>query len=252
MLLLPVLVELLEKVLVLVLGGGGVRLILHLEHDGHNLRSGIILVAEDEVALAARPGIVVLLEVGIGKSRGSQLVELDLAMLLKRLPHHLGGQLRLQITQPLNLIVTILDLDLITLLERLGLDLALQLRLVQAALQFRYLGILVRDDRLQLRLQLLLGELLLRLLLKLQPLKPALEIIPLLLHRAQSLGKLLLLLQPKGIQLTLQFDDLGLFIGLPSGRVCCLYYIANTYKSLLQNRLIDECFKPRKLNKGIC
>lgn len=49
-------------------------------------------------------------------------------MLLKRLPHHLGGQLRLQITQPLNLIVTVLDLDLITLLEGLGLDLALQLR----------------------------------------------------------------------------------------------------------------------------
>ena len=110
----PVLVELLEKVLVLVLGGGGVRLILHLEHDGHDLRAGIILVTEDEVALAARPGIVVLLEVGIGEGRGPQLVELDLTMLLKRLPHHLGGQLRLQVTQPLNLLVTILDLDLVT------------------------------------------------------------------------------------------------------------------------------------------
>ena len=110
----PVLVELLEKVLVLVLGGGGVRLILHLEHDGHDLRAGIILVAEDEVALAARPRIVVLLEVGIGEGRGPQFIEFDLAMLLKRLPHHLGGQLRLQITQPLNLLVTILNLDLIT------------------------------------------------------------------------------------------------------------------------------------------
>ena len=49
-------------------------------------------------------------------------------MLLKRLPHHLGGQLRLQITQPFNLIVTVLDLDLVTLFKGLGLDLALQLR----------------------------------------------------------------------------------------------------------------------------
>ena len=55
-------VELLEEVLVAVFGGCLVHLVLHFKHDGHVLHV-IFVVAEDEVALAAAGGVIILLEV---------------------------------------------------------------------------------------------------------------------------------------------------------------------------------------------
>ncbi len=108
-LLLAVRIELLEEVLVLVLGGRGVVLILHLEHDRDDLVTGLIALAEDEVALGAVGGVVVLLEVGMRERRGTQLIELSLAVLLEGLAHHLGGKAHLHIAQALDFLVLIAD-----------------------------------------------------------------------------------------------------------------------------------------------
>ena len=96
-LLLAVRIELLEEVLVLVLGSRGVVLVLHLEHDRDDLVPGLIALAEDEVALGAVGSVVVLLEVGMRERRSAQLIELSLAVLLEGLAHHLGGEARLHI-----------------------------------------------------------------------------------------------------------------------------------------------------------
>ncbi|MPN14540.1 hypothetical protein SDC9_161867 [bioreactor metagenome] len=85
-----ILVELLEEIFIFLLGRRFVALILHLEHDRDNLRARFIQVAEDVVAFAARPSVVVLLEIGFRKRCSPEAVELDLAMLLKGLANHLG------------------------------------------------------------------------------------------------------------------------------------------------------------------
>ena len=108
-LLLAVRIELLEEVLVLVLGGRGVVLVLHLEHDRDDLVTGVIALAEDEVALGTVGGVVVLLKVGMRERRGTQLIELGLAVLLEGLAHHLGGEARLHIAQALDLLVLVAD-----------------------------------------------------------------------------------------------------------------------------------------------
>ena len=103
-----VVVELLEEVLVLVLGRRGVVLVLHLEHDGDDL-GAVALLAEDEVALAALARVVVLLKVRIGERRHTQAVELRLAVLLERLAHHLGGKANLHVAQAFDLLVLVAD-----------------------------------------------------------------------------------------------------------------------------------------------
>jgi|SRR5690606_37987663 len=52
--------ELLQEILVLFLGGRSIILVLHLEHDGDDLGSCLVHLAEDVIALAAGPRGVVL------------------------------------------------------------------------------------------------------------------------------------------------------------------------------------------------
>ena len=87
------------------LGGRGVVLVFHLEHDRDDLVAVLVALAEDEVALGALGRVVVLLKVRIGKRRHAQAVELGLAMLLQGLAHHLGREARLHIAQALDLLV---------------------------------------------------------------------------------------------------------------------------------------------------
>ena len=76
-------VQLLAKVFVLVLGGGGVHLVFHLEHYGNELYSVVGGFAVYEVAFAAGPGVVVLFKISVLKSGGPQFVEFGLTVLLK-------------------------------------------------------------------------------------------------------------------------------------------------------------------------
>ena len=69
-----------------------VALVFHLEHDGDDLVALVIGLPEHEVALRAVDHVVVLLEVCLREGSGAHLVELDLAVLLERLAHHLGGK----------------------------------------------------------------------------------------------------------------------------------------------------------------
>ncbi len=107
------------------LGDRGVVLVLHLEHDGDDLVTGLVALAEDEVAIGAVGSVVVLLEVGMRERRGAQLIELSLAVLLEGLAHHLGGQAGLHVAQTLDLLVLVADEVLSALtglldLERMG------------------------------------------------------------------------------------------------------------------------------------
>ena len=65
-------VELLEKVLVLVLRGGRVRFVLHLEHDGDVFRAVLRKVAEYEITLRAFHDLVVFLERCLRQGEGSR------------------------------------------------------------------------------------------------------------------------------------------------------------------------------------
>ena len=164
-----VVIELLEEVLVLVLGGRVVVLVFHLEHDGDDLVAVLIALAEDEVALGAAARIVVLLKVCVGEGRHAQAVELGLAVLFERLAHHLGGKARLHVAQTLDLLVLIaqdglvarahlLDLELVRGDERLLF--ALVHRLLLRELEARLVA-LVLHARERLRLGKLRGALLL-------------------------------------------------------------------------------------------
>ena len=140
-----------------------VGLVLHLEHDGHDLVALLVAFAEDEVALRALGRVVVLLEVRARKRGGADLVELGLAVLLQRLAHHLGGQARLHVLVALDLAVLVGD-DVV-----LGFELDGQL-LFEGALASALLGVLERHLRgqrvalaLQRRTRLLHRQLLLRL-----------------------------------------------------------------------------------------
>ena len=95
-------IELIEEVLVLVLGGRLVLLVLHLEHD-RDILDAIFIVAEDEIALAAFGGIVVLFEVGVGEHRTHLAVEYGAAVGLQALADHLGRQARLEVLEAFHL-----------------------------------------------------------------------------------------------------------------------------------------------------
>ena len=69
-----------------------VALVFHLEHDGDDLVTLVVGLSKHEVALRAVHHVVVLLEVCLREGGGAHLVELDLAVLLERLAHHLGGK----------------------------------------------------------------------------------------------------------------------------------------------------------------
>ena len=85
-------VELFQEVLVFVLVRAVVALVFHLEHDGDDLVALVVRLPEHKVALRAVDHVVVLLEVRLREGGGAHLVELDLAVLLERLAHHLGGK----------------------------------------------------------------------------------------------------------------------------------------------------------------
>ena len=69
-----------------------VALVFHLEHDGDDLVALVVGLSEHEVTLRSVDHVVVLLEVCLREGGGAHLVELDLAVLLERLAHHLGGK----------------------------------------------------------------------------------------------------------------------------------------------------------------
>ena len=52
-------------------------------------------------------------------------------MLLKRFPHHLGGESRFHVAKAFNRLVTVLNLDFVAILHRLGCQLVFQLGLAQ-------------------------------------------------------------------------------------------------------------------------
>ena len=117
------------------LGGGGVGFVFHLEHDGDVLHA-VDMVAEDEVALCASAGVVVLLEIGVGVDAATDAVELRAAMDLEALADHLGRHSGLQILVIIHLLLLLFEAPLIVLLQRiladgglflLQLDLVLQL-----------------------------------------------------------------------------------------------------------------------------
>ena len=91
------------------LGRGLVVLVFHLEHNRNDLVAARVALAEDKVALGALGRIVILLEVRVRKRRHAQTVKLGLAVLLKRLAHHLGGQTNLHFLKALNLFVLVAD-----------------------------------------------------------------------------------------------------------------------------------------------
>lgn len=112
-----VLVELGEEVLVAVLGGREVGLVLHLEHDGETFLA-VDIVAEDEVALGAGAGVVVLLEVGRPEAAlAAGYVEYVIAMLLEGLAEHLGGEAAFHVAVALYLLVLGLQHELVLLAE---------------------------------------------------------------------------------------------------------------------------------------
>ena len=91
-LLLAIGVEFLQEVLVFVLVSAVIALVFHLEHDGDDLVALVVRLPEHEIALRTIDHVVVLLEVRLWEGGGAHLVELDLAVLLERLAHHLGGK----------------------------------------------------------------------------------------------------------------------------------------------------------------
>ena len=186
-----VLVQLPEEVLVLVLGGGRIHLVLHLEHDGNELHALVRAVPVDEVALAAGARVVVLFKRGVLERQRADAVELRHAVLLQALADHLGGLLRLEVTVVRDLLVLLTDLQLVLLLRGFGAQLRgqllpvhlvlqlhdlrvpalhgilhgeprVRLALLQAALQLRDLRVLARQLQLPLRLRLPERGLLLR------------------------------------------------------------------------------------------
>ena len=130
-----ILVQLLQEVLVLVLGAGAVVLIFHLKHDGDDLGAWLVQVAKNVVALAAGPGVVVFLKISAWKRCGANTVELRLAVLLQRLAHHLGGQARLHVAQALYRIIAVFDLRLVLVFEGFFCKLFFKLSQRQAILQ---------------------------------------------------------------------------------------------------------------------
>ena len=109
-------VELGEEILVAMLGSGGVGLVFHLEHDGDVLHA-VDMVAEDEVALCASAGVVVLLEIGVGVDAATDAVELRAAMDLEALADHLGRHSGLQVLVIIHLLLLLLEAPLIVLLQ---------------------------------------------------------------------------------------------------------------------------------------
>ena len=85
-----VFVQLLQKVLVLMLGRCFVRLVFHLKHDGNIFRAVFTIFTIDEIPLTARPGIIVLFKISIRKCRHPNRVKLRKAMLFQAFSNHLG------------------------------------------------------------------------------------------------------------------------------------------------------------------
>ena len=90
LLLVTILVQLCEEVFILVLSGGGIGLVLHLEHDADHLSAVVVHLPEDEISLCAPAGVVVLLEVGVLESCCPEFVEFVLAEAFEGFADHLG------------------------------------------------------------------------------------------------------------------------------------------------------------------
>ena len=110
-----VVVELLEEIFILVLGGRRVHLVFHLEHNG-NVFEAIGIVTEDEITLAPTRGIIVFLKICIRKER-AHAVELRAAMYFERLANHLGRHLGLQVFVVVHFLLFLLQLKFILLAQ---------------------------------------------------------------------------------------------------------------------------------------
>ena len=60
-----ILIQLSEKVLILVLGGGFISLVLHFKHNGDELCTIFSALTVNEVTFAAGFGVVVFLKIGV-------------------------------------------------------------------------------------------------------------------------------------------------------------------------------------------
>ena len=131
------------------LGGRLVHLVLHLEHDGDVLHP-VLEIAEDEVALAAERGVIVLLEIGVREHGPHFPVEHVAAVRLEGFADHLGGHPGFQVLVVVDLLLRHLQLGLVLLTNNV---------LVERRLLGRKLGRRpqLEDGRVQVRNFLVLG-----------------------------------------------------------------------------------------------
>ena len=134
------------------LSGGLVGLVLHLEHNGDILRI-VLIVAEDEVALGATGGVVVLLEVSVREQGSHFPVERVAAVGLEGFADHLGGKACLQILVIVHLLLRDLQFGLVLLADivlmefgLLGSQLGRRTKLEEGCVQFRNLLVLGGDS----------------------------------------------------------------------------------------------------------
>ena len=131
------------------LGGGGVGLVLHLEHDGDEFNS-VRRLAEYKVALTARARVVVLFKVGVREGHHSHRVELCQTVLLEALADHLCRLPRLEVLQPLYFLVANPQLVALPLYEGVFVQLALlclKLKLGAQPIQLRMVRVPVLGIR---------------------------------------------------------------------------------------------------------
>ena len=126
------------------LGGGGVGLVLHLEHDGDEFNS-VRRLAEYKVALTARARVVVLFKVGVWEGHHSHRVELCQTVLLEALADHLCRLPRLEVLQPLYFLVANPQLVALPLYEGVFVQLALLCLKLKLGAQPIRLGSAVRE-----------------------------------------------------------------------------------------------------------
>ena len=98
------------------LGGRLVHLVLHLEHDGDVLHP-VLEIAEDEVALAAERGVIVLLEIGVREHGPHFPVEHVAAVRLEGFADHLGGHPGFQVLVVIDLLLRHLQFGLVLLAD---------------------------------------------------------------------------------------------------------------------------------------
>ena len=114
-----VLIQFLEEIRIFVLGLGGVGFVFHFKHDGNELQSRFIKVAEDEVALGARCGnFIVLAKFGSGEGIGADLVKLRFRIDFQTFSDGLGGLLGLEVLVKFHLFIGSLELDLVITANR--------------------------------------------------------------------------------------------------------------------------------------